>query len=94
MHARSIKAALCAIIIVGKVGSAMKSVEEAGGDHGGDETWCNNMREKYDVIPGKSFGNLPQEMHKTYLYKKCYRFFCEPHPMAGKGVFECVPLKN
>ena len=45
MHARSIKAALCAIIIVGKVGLAMG---EDVGDHGGDETWCNNMREKYD----------------------------------------------
>ena len=85
------KVRLCAIIIVGfGVGLAVDSV----GENSGEETWCNNIREKYGVIPGKSFGNLPSELHRTYLLRKCYRFFCEPHPMAGKGVFECVPLKK
>ena len=25
-------------------------------------------------------------MHKQYLNAKCHRFFCEPHPLAGRGV--------
>ena len=57
-----------------------------------EESWCFQMRKQYAVEPGKSFGNLPQHIHDKYLEARCYRFFCKPHPRAGKGVFECDPL--
>lgn len=77
------------IITDGKVTAVMVSASE-----GGVEAWCVDIRDKYAVLPGKSFGTLPTEMHKVYLHRRCDRFFCEPHALAGKGVFECVPLKN
>jgi len=55
---------------------------------------CTKMRTDYDIKPGKSFGSLPASQHNSYLRLKCYRFFCEPNAMAGKGVFDCVELKN
>ena len=56
--------------------------------------WCFEMRRDYDIQPGKSFGTLPIKLHRQYLQMRCHRFFCEPHPMAGKGPFDCVPLKG
>jgi hypothetical protein len=56
--------------------------------------WCFKVREKYLIQPGKSFGQLPFEMHNEYLSKKCYQYFCKPHPMAGRGVFDCEPLEQ
>ena len=53
---------------------------------------CQDMREKYAIEPGQSFGTLPVSMHNKYLYLRCYRFFCKPHPLAGKGKFPCEPL--
>lgn len=54
--------------------------------------WCFRTRNKYNIVPGKSFGSLPQHMVHKYLLAECFRFFCKPHPLAGKGVFECEPL--
>lgn len=56
--------------------------------------WCIEIKEKYGIIPGQSFGTLPKAMETKYLRAKCFRFFCEPHPKAGKGVFKCIPLVN
>lgn len=47
--------------------------------------WCRKMRSKYDVLPGKSFGKLPFNLHAQYLSAKCYIYFCKPHPLAGRG---------
>ena len=54
--------------------------------------WCVTMKDEYNVLPGKSFGSLPARLHNEYLNARCFEFFCEPHPTAGKGVFDCVPL--
>lgn len=54
--------------------------------------WCFDMKKQYNIIPGKSFGTLPFNQQDGYLKARCYRFFCKPHPLAGKGVFECEPL--
>ena len=62
------------------------------GNVGSDKNWCFEMRKKYNIEPGKSFGQLPTNMHDKYLSSRCYRFFCQPHPRAGKGVFDCDPL--
>lgn len=59
-----------------------------------DREWCFAAREKYGIVPGKSFGSLPFNEHNTYLRARCYRFFCKPHALAGKGVFECEPLPD
>ncbi|RYG97258.1 hypothetical protein EON65_53160 [archaeon] len=61
-------------------------------DEASEKKWCFDMRDKYSIIPGKSFGTLPVKEHSTYLKASCYRFFCKPHELAGKGVFECEPL--
>ena len=58
-----------------------------------DNALCIEMKQKYDMIPGKSFGTLPTSRHKEYLRLKCYKFFCKPHPMAGRGVFDCEPIE-
>lgn len=60
----------------------------------GEEHYCNQMKRNFHIIPGQSFGNLPIREHATYLQARCYRFFCEPHEMAGKGKFPCIPLKK
>ena len=57
-----------------------------------DKAKCYDFKNKYLIMPGKSFGNLPMSMHEEYLKLKCYRFFCEQNSMAGRGVFDCVPL--
>ena len=59
-----------------------------------DEDNCVKMRTEYKIEPGKSFGQLPSSLHGQYLALRCYRFFCEPHELAGKGVFPCTPLKK
>lgn len=56
-----------------------------------ESTWCFRMREKYHIEPGESFGELPSSLHSIYLSVKCYRFFCKPHPLAGRGKFRCEP---
>ena len=55
---------------------------------------CIKYRDRYRIVPGESFGSLPAEMHNVYLSLRCYRFFCEPHPLSGRGKFKCVPLKE
>lgn len=59
-----------------------------------DKAWCISMRDKYNIEPGRSFGSLPYSEHNRYLQARCYRFFCKPHPLAGKGVFKCEPLED
>lgn len=57
-----------------------------------DEFYCKEMKAKFNIEPGQSFGSLPFEKHSEYLQARCYRFFCEPHEMAEKGKFPCKPL--
>ena len=52
--------------------------------------WCFEMKKKYDIIPGQSFGKLPKMMHDLYLKAHCDQFHCKPHP--GRGKFKCEPL--
>ena len=53
---------------------------------------CTAFKDKYKVVPGRSFGILPTQLHEVFLSLRCDEFFCQPHPMAGKGVYDCVPL--
>eukprot|EP00607_Mallomonas_marina_P000737 CAMPEP_0182432336 /NCGR_PEP_ID=MMETSP1167-20130531/55572_1 /TAXON_ID=2988 /ORGANISM="Mallomonas Sp, Strain CCMP3275" /LENGTH=114 /DNA_ID=CAMNT_0024619717 /DNA_START=346 /DNA_END=690 /DNA_ORIENTATION=+ len=83
----------------GKVGKFVLDGEEVPkkkqkpqGDYMDTYPWCKEMKSKYNVKPGQSFGDLPVRLHATYLNAKCYRYFCKPHPKAGKGVFPCEEL--
>ena len=53
--------------------------------------WCFAMRNRYNIVPGETFGNLPKEYHNQYLSSKCDHFFCKPH--KGKGKFNCETLE-
>ena len=50
------------------------------------------MKNEYNIEPGQSFGTLPFNLHSMYLSKRCYRFFCKPNTLAGKGKFICEPI--
>lgn len=78
------------ILVLFMVAVAANNVD----DENNEKKWCFDMKEKYSIIPGKSFGTLPVHEHNTYLKARCYRFFCKPHELAGKGVFECEPLDD
>jgi len=56
------------------------------------ELWCEETKKRFNIIPGQDFGTLPVPLHKKYLQAKCFRFFCEPHPQAGNGKFDCIPI--
>jgi hypothetical protein len=55
-------------------------------------TWCFNMKSRYSITPGQSFGTLPRVMHELYLKAQCDQFFCQPN--HGRGKFKCVPLPS
>ena len=74
-----------------KIKEMMLATEFGTGDR---KIWCYVMKEKYSIIPGQSFGNLPQNMHKQFMHARCDRYFCKPHPMSGKGRFVCEPLDD
>ena len=59
-----------------------------------DKDYCFRMKAKYAVIPGQSLGTMPRSMHGEYLAARCYRHFCEPNPLGGRGVFQCTPLEG
>lgn len=56
-----------------------------------EREYCKDMRRKYNIIPGESFGTLPQNLHNKYLNARCHRFFCQPHPMSGM-ILNCLSL--
>ena len=58
---------------------------------GNEKQTCFDMRTKYSIEPGESFGTLPSSMHSDYLKLRCYRFFCEVNSKVGKGKFICIP---
>lgn len=72
------------------VGLTLSSGETV--DSGANKNYCFEMKEKYKIVPGESFGSLPNALHNEYLAAKCFRHFCEPNPMGGRGKFVCVPL--
>lgn len=75
---------------LGREGRSLRSSQDVKLEE--DREYCFEAKRKYNILPGKSFGTLPYEQHAPYLRARCHRFFCKPHPMAGKGVYECEPL--
>ena len=74
---------------IDKTRETLLAAEFGNGDR---KIWCFVMKDKYQIIPGQSYGNLPATMHKQFSHARCDRYFCKPHPMSGKGKFTCEPL--
>ena len=53
---------------------------------------CRQMRRQHKVIPGTSWGSMNREQQDLWISLQCDEFFCEPHRLAGKGVYKCIPL--
>ena len=84
---KSLCIAICIVLL-------LRCLQSSLADDAADKKWCIEKRTEYSVEPGKSFGKLPPQLHGLYLSKKCHRFFCKPHPLAGKGVFPCESLDD
>jgi hypothetical protein len=59
-----------------------------------NKEYCFAAKRKYSILPGESFGTLPESLRGAYMDARCYRFFCQPNKMGGKGVFKCIPLEE
>jgi hypothetical protein len=54
---------------------------------------CRNLRKTHKVRPGVSWGSMNRELQDLWIKMKCDQFFCKPHQLAGKGIYNCVPLE-
>lgn len=52
---------------------------------------CHHMKSMYMVVPGKSFGMLPEDKQIRWMAIHCDQFFCKPHALEGKGSYKCEP---
>ena len=59
---------------------------------GDRKIWCFVIKQKYNIIPGQTFGNLPKNMHKQFVQANCDQYFCKDNPLSGKGKFVCEPI--
>lgn len=53
---------------------------------------CRQLRRVHQVVPGRSWGNMTKQQQDQWLSLQCDDFFCEPHELAGKGIYKCIPL--
>ena len=79
------------LLLAGKVIEAVRNEAESTTEMM-QKQYCFLMKKKYNILPGKSFGNLPVAAHSTYLHARCHRFFCEPNIMAGTYSSHSPPL--
>jgi hypothetical protein len=50
------------------------------------------MKKKHNVVPGENWGTLSAEDEIKWLQLNCDQYLCEPHHLAGKGVYKCSAL--
>lgn len=55
---------------------------------------CRALRRKHRVKPGTSWGTMTKEQQDHWIEINCDQFFCEPHQLAGKGVYKCIPVRE
>ena len=55
---------------------------------------CLDLRERYDVRPGRSWGRLDKAGQARWLELACDQYLCEPHRQRGRGVYDCAPLPD
>ena len=53
---------------------------------------CRQLRRMHQVVPGRSWGTMTKQQQDQWLSLQCDDFFCEPHELAGKGIYKCQPL--
>jgi len=54
-------------------------------------SWCLNVKARYQVLPGISFGTMTPEKKAEFMEAKCLSFLCEDHPEMHTGIFTCRP---
>jgi hypothetical protein len=83
---------MCILISTLQCANALSTVpsDSEGATNDKTKDWCFSMKERYEIIPGQSFGNLPRSYHNQFLSSKCDQYFCKPH--KGIGKFKCEPL--
>jgi hypothetical protein len=80
--------------------SAASSSSSSSSDSDASEPWqlqkrrrqCRFWKKQHQVVPGRSWGSLTSALQDSWMKLQCDEFFCEPHSLAGKGVYTCVPL--
>lgn len=55
--------------------------------------YCNHLRMKYHVLPGKSWGSMDNIKQNTWILNRCDQYFCQPNKLEGRGIYHCIPLK-
>jgi hypothetical protein len=55
---------------------------------------CKALRNRYQVKPGVSWGDMGPELQQQWMDLRCDQFFCEPDPKEGRGVYKCIPLRR
>ena len=53
---------------------------------------CRQLHKKHKVNPGESWGTMDKSQQDEWISWNCDQFFCQPHQLAGKGIYKCVPL--
>ncbi len=53
---------------------------------------CRQLHKKHKVNPGQSWGTMDKAQQDEWISWNCDQFFCQPHQLAGKGIYKCVPL--
>ena len=54
--------------------------------------YCNHMAKRHKVQPGINWGTLTSTQQTKWMEINCDQYFCQQHPLAGKGTYKCVPL--
>eukprot|EP01038_Epipyxis_sp_PR26KG_P004148 gene4148-5907_t len=55
---------------------------------------CILLKRSYNVAPGKSWGKMDINNQNRWMNLKCDGFFCKKNKLAGKGVYNCIPVTN
>lgn len=57
-----------------------------------NEAYCRDIYGKHGVRPGKSWGTLSKKQQADWMRSRCDKYYCEAHPLEGRGVYKCKPL--
>jgi hypothetical protein len=82
--------------------TAAKLMEDMGGtdsvqqQYAKDKRTCTSMRANYNVKPGVNWGlmDAKKDLQDRWITLNCDKFFCQKHKLAGKGIYQCLPLEE
>jgi hypothetical protein len=82
--------------------AAAKLMEDMGGTdsvqqrYAKDKRVCTSMRANYNVKPGVNWGLMDskKDLQDRWIALNCDKFFCQKHKLAGKGIYQCLPLEE